>query len=71
MDGRQGSKPNGCRDPKCPSARRFRMVREDTVRMPLVKVQPVPVWRTMKQLAVGVNFLRYCDLLNDWSSRAS
>ncbi|GFY28741.1 uncharacterized protein TNCV_3441081 [Trichonephila clavipes] len=30
VDGRQGSARNGCRDPKCLSDRRLRMVRKDT-----------------------------------------
>ncbi|GFV06261.1 hypothetical protein TNCV_4589201 [Trichonephila clavipes] len=55
----------GRHDPKCPSARRLRTVREDT-RAP-VKVPPVLAWRPMKQLAVGVHFLRCGGLLDDWS----
>ncbi|GFW93278.1 uncharacterized protein TNCV_2603961 [Trichonephila clavipes] len=51
----KGSTRNGRRDPKCLSARRLRMVREDTGG--LLKVLPVPGWRSMKQLAVRVHFL--------------
>ncbi|GFV87961.1 uncharacterized protein TNCV_782411 [Trichonephila clavipes] len=61
--GVNGSTRNGHRDPKCPSARRLRMVREDTgVR---VTVLPVPGRRLMKQLAVRVHFLRCSVLLED------
>ncbi|GFS73401.1 uncharacterized protein TNCV_1101351 [Trichonephila clavipes] len=56
---------NGSRGPKCSSARRLRMIRDDTG--PLVKVLPVPGWRSMKQLSVRVHFLRYSGLLDDWS----
>ncbi|GFW88427.1 uncharacterized protein TNCV_3551971 [Trichonephila clavipes] len=45
----KGSTRNVRRDPKCPSARRLRMVREDTGL--LVKVLPMPGWQPMKQLA--------------------
>ncbi|GFX91564.1 e3 ubiquitin-protein ligase RNF13 [Trichonephila clavipes] len=34
---------------------------------PLVKVLPVTGWRSTKQLAVRVHFLRCGGLLNDWS----
>ncbi|GFV76167.1 uncharacterized protein TNCV_4672561 [Trichonephila clavipes] len=34
---------------------------------PLMKVQPVPGWRPMKQLAVYMHFLRCGSLLDDWS----
>ncbi|GFU56324.1 uncharacterized protein TNCV_582581 [Trichonephila clavipes] len=61
--GVNGSTRNGRRDQKCPSARRHRMVREDTG--PLEMVIPVPGWRPMKQLAVRVYFLRYGSFLND------
>ncbi|GFW80005.1 uncharacterized protein TNCV_984141 [Trichonephila clavipes] len=63
--GVKGSTRNGWRDPKCPSARHLRMVREDTG--PLVKMIPVPVWQPMKQLAVLVHFRQYGGLLEDWS----
>ncbi|GFX81156.1 uncharacterized protein TNCV_1911481 [Trichonephila clavipes] len=52
--GVKGSTRNGCLDPKCPSARRLRMVREDT--WALVKVVPVPGLQPMKQLSVLVHF---------------
>ncbi|GFY15652.1 uncharacterized protein TNCV_1283001 [Trichonephila clavipes] len=58
----KGSTPNGHRDPKCPSARSLRMVRER--HRALVKVLPVSGWRPMKQLAVRVHFLRCGDLLD-------
>ncbi|GFW26797.1 uncharacterized protein TNCV_3623331 [Trichonephila clavipes] len=63
--GVKGSTRNGRRDPKCPSARRLHMVREDTG-VPN-EVLPVPEWRPMKQLAVHVHFLRCGGLLDDWS----
>ncbi|GFX72360.1 uncharacterized protein TNCV_1253141 [Trichonephila clavipes] len=66
--GINGSTRNGRHDPKCPSARRLRMVREDTC-PPLVKVLLVPVWRLMKQLAVRLHFLRCGGLLDEWSAR--
>ncbi|GFV53576.1 hypothetical protein TNCV_1177721 [Trichonephila clavipes] len=56
---------NGRRDPKCPSARRLRMVRENTGS--LLKVLPVPGRWPMKQLAVLVRFALSSDLLDDWS----
>ncbi|GFW65396.1 uncharacterized protein TNCV_396621 [Trichonephila clavipes] len=62
--GVKNSTRNGLRDPKCPSARRYRMVREDTGF--LVKVLPVPGWWSMKQLPVRTHFLR-CGGLRDWS----
>ncbi|GFX42508.1 e3 ubiquitin-protein ligase RNF13 [Trichonephila clavipes] len=34
---------------------------------PLVKVLPVPEWRSMKQLTVRVHLLRGGGLLDDWS----
>ncbi|GFW65816.1 e3 ubiquitin-protein ligase RNF13 [Trichonephila clavipes] len=34
---------------------------------PLMKVVPVPGWRSMKKLAVRVHFLRCGGLLDDWS----
>ncbi|GFU18442.1 uncharacterized protein TNCV_1981171 [Trichonephila clavipes] len=49
--GVKGRSRNEHRDPKCPSARRLRMVRED-----LVKVLPV-----------RLHFLRCGGLLDDWS----
>ncbi|GFX14700.1 uncharacterized protein TNCV_4016981 [Trichonephila clavipes] len=61
----KSSRRNGRRDPKCPLAKRLRMVREDTG--PLMKVRPVPGWLSMKQLAVRVHFFRCGDLLDDWS----
>ncbi|GFW00765.1 uncharacterized protein TNCV_2305381 [Trichonephila clavipes] len=61
----KGSTRNGPCDPKCPSARRLRMVREDT-RAPS-EGDTVPGWRLMKQLAVRVHFLRCGGLLDDWS----
>ncbi|GFT27623.1 uncharacterized protein TNCV_3570041 [Trichonephila clavipes] len=61
--GVKGSTRNGRLDPKYPSARRLRMVREDTG--PLVKVLSVPGWRPMKQLAVRVHLLRFGSLLDD------
>ncbi|GFT72518.1 uncharacterized protein TNCV_973841 [Trichonephila clavipes] len=64
--GVKGSTRNGHRDPKCPSDRPLRMVREDT-EPPPVKVLPVPGWQPMKQLAVRVYFLRCGGLLDDWS----
>ncbi|GFS62573.1 uncharacterized protein TNCV_1263261 [Trichonephila clavipes] len=63
--GVKSSTRNGHRDPKCPSSRCLRMVREDTGA--LVKVLPVPGWRPMKQLAIRVHFLRCHGLLDDWS----
>ncbi|GFT87487.1 hypothetical protein TNCV_2395891 [Trichonephila clavipes] len=67
VDGRaeKGNTRNGRHYPKCSSARRLRMVREDTE--PLVKFLPVPGWRPMKQLAVRVHFLLCGGLLDDWS----
>ncbi|GFS62986.1 uncharacterized protein TNCV_2054541 [Trichonephila clavipes] len=59
-----GSTHNGCRDPKCPSARHLRMVREDTGT--LVKMLPVPGWWSMKQLVARMHFLRY-GVLDSWS----
>ncbi|GFX59138.1 hypothetical protein TNCV_936531 [Trichonephila clavipes] len=63
--GVKGSTRNGRRDPKCPSARRLRIVREVTG--PLVKMLHVPGWLLMKQLAVRVHFLRCGGLLGDLS----
>ncbi|GFS94837.1 uncharacterized protein TNCV_4457041 [Trichonephila clavipes] len=63
--GVKGSTLNGRRHLKCPSARRLRMVREDT--RSLVKMQPVPGWRSMQQLAVHAHLLRCGGLLDDWS----
>ncbi|GFV35532.1 uncharacterized protein TNCV_3205631 [Trichonephila clavipes] len=45
--GVKGSTRNGRRDPKCPSARRLFIWFEKT-QEPLVKVLPVPGWRSMK-----------------------
>ncbi|GFT95291.1 hypothetical protein TNCV_3325941 [Trichonephila clavipes] len=63
--GVKGSTRNGRRDPKCPSARRLRMVREDTGDPS--EVLSVPGWWPMKHLAVRVHFLRCGGLLDDWS----
>ncbi|GFX95556.1 hypothetical protein TNCV_4825711 [Trichonephila clavipes] len=63
--GVKGSIRNGRRDPECPSARRLRMVREDTGS--LMKVIPAPGWRPIKQLAVRVHFLQCGGILDDWS----
>ncbi|GFS60421.1 uncharacterized protein TNCV_946801 [Trichonephila clavipes] len=60
--GVKGSIHNRRRDPKCPSARRLRIVREDTE--PPVKVLLVPGYGPMKHLDVRVHFLRW-----GWSSR--
>ncbi|GFV14963.1 hypothetical protein TNCV_4012111 [Trichonephila clavipes] len=49
--GVKGSTRNESRDPKCPSARRLRRVREDTEA--LVKVLHVPGCLPMKQLAIA------------------
>ncbi|GFU80365.1 hypothetical protein TNCV_3521391 [Trichonephila clavipes] len=65
MGGFKGSTRNGCRDPKCPSARCLRMVREGHGAPS--EGLPVPGWRPMKQLAVRVHFLRCVGLLIDWS----
>ncbi|GFY15125.1 uncharacterized protein TNCV_1569401 [Trichonephila clavipes] len=62
--GVKSSTRNGRRHPECPSARRFRMVQEDT--RPLMKVLPVPRRRPMK-LVVRMHFLRWGGLLDDWS----
>ncbi|GFW39944.1 hypothetical protein TNCV_5116271 [Trichonephila clavipes] len=62
----KSSARNGRRDPKCPSAKHLRMVFEKT-QGPLMKVLPVPGWRSMKQLAVRVYLLRCSGLLDDWS----
>ncbi|GFV53599.1 hypothetical protein TNCV_436501 [Trichonephila clavipes] len=64
-DGVKDSTLNRHHDPKCPSARRLHMVREN--KGPLVKVLPVPGWWPMKLLAVRVHFLRCGCLLNDLS----
>ncbi|GFV77156.1 uncharacterized protein TNCV_1771681 [Trichonephila clavipes] len=56
---------NGCRDPKCPSAKHLCIVREDTG--PLVKGLHVPRWRPIKQLAARVHFLRCGRLFDGWS----
>ncbi|GFU19610.1 hypothetical protein TNCV_21731 [Trichonephila clavipes] len=61
--GVKGSTHNGRKDPKCPSTRRLRMVREET--SALVKVLPVPGWRPIKQLAVRVNILQWGGLFDD------
>ncbi|GFX20617.1 uncharacterized protein TNCV_4269491 [Trichonephila clavipes] len=63
--GVKSSASNGRRYPKFPSARRPRMVPEDTGS--LMKVLPVPGWRQMKQLAVRVHILRCGGLFDDWS----
>ncbi|GFW58810.1 hypothetical protein TNCV_4046491 [Trichonephila clavipes] len=60
-----GSTRNGHSDPKCPSTRHLRMVREDTGAPN--EGLPVPGWWPMKQLAVRVRFLRYVGFLNDCS----
>ncbi|GFW91953.1 hypothetical protein TNCV_2152351 [Trichonephila clavipes] len=48
----KGRTRNGCHDPKSPSSRHLRMVRENTG--PLVKALPIPGWRPMKQLSYDV-----------------
>ncbi|GFY01197.1 uncharacterized protein TNCV_5076641 [Trichonephila clavipes] len=61
--GNKGSTCNGRSDPKCPSARRLRMVREDTG---APDVGATCAWMSsMKQLAVHVHFLRWGGLLDD------
>ncbi|GFW04045.1 uncharacterized protein TNCV_2051611 [Trichonephila clavipes] len=64
--GFKGSSRNGHRDPKCPSARRLNMVREDT-EGPLLQVLSGPGCRPINQLTVHVHFLRCDGLLDDWS----
>ncbi|GFW89180.1 uncharacterized protein TNCV_2686131 [Trichonephila clavipes] len=63
--GVKGSTRKEFRDPKCPSAKRLRMVRE--VSLALVKVLPVPVWSSIKQLATHAHFLRCGGLFVGWS----
>ncbi|GFT70689.1 uncharacterized protein NPIL_301691 [Nephila pilipes] len=63
--GVKGSTLNGRRDPKCPSARCLRMVREDTGAPS--EGATCPGWGPMKQLAVHVHFLRCGGLLDNWS----
>ncbi|GFV00125.1 e3 ubiquitin-protein ligase RNF13 [Trichonephila clavipes] len=63
--GVKGSRRNGRRDPKCPSARH--LVGFEKTQEPLMKMQPVLGWRPMEQLAVRVHILRCGGLLNEWS----
>ncbi|GFU99068.1 hypothetical protein TNCV_3145141 [Trichonephila clavipes] len=56
---------NGAPRPQMSFIRRLRMVREDTGF--LMKVIPVPRRRPMKKLSVRVHFLRWGDLLDDFS----
>ncbi|GFX20388.1 hypothetical protein TNCV_3487461 [Trichonephila clavipes] len=53
MCGVKGKTRNGHRDPKCPSARRIRMVREDTG-APNKNATCVPGWRLMKHPIGGL-----------------
>ncbi|GFX44492.1 uncharacterized protein TNCV_4713181 [Trichonephila clavipes] len=63
--GVKGSTRNGRRDPKYPSARHLRMVREDTA---APNEGATCAWMTTDgALAVRVHFLRCGGLLNDWS----
>ncbi|GFT98180.1 uncharacterized protein TNCV_789841 [Trichonephila clavipes] len=62
----KGSTRNGHRDPKFPSFRRLRMVREDTG-APNKGATCVPGWWLMKQLAVHVHFLQCGGHFDDWS----
>ncbi|GFW43173.1 hypothetical protein TNCV_1349371 [Trichonephila clavipes] len=63
--GVKGRTHNGRRDPKCPTARRFRLVREDT------DVSNERCCACMEadeaRVAVRVHFLRCGGLLHDWS----
>ncbi|GFV81947.1 uncharacterized protein TNCV_3151451 [Trichonephila clavipes] len=63
--GVKGSTPNGRRDPKCPSARRLRMVREDTG---TIGVDTNCVWMSSDE-AIGYTraFLTIWGLLDNWS----
>ncbi|GFS79917.1 uncharacterized protein TNCV_750681 [Trichonephila clavipes] len=61
--GVKGSTRNGRRGPKCPSVRRLPMLREDTG---TPSKGATCAWRAAGE-AVGVHFLRYGGVLEDWS----
>ncbi|GFX69211.1 uncharacterized protein TNCV_3563871 [Trichonephila clavipes] len=62
--GVKGSTRNGRRDPKCPSAKRLRMVQENTG----ASSEGATCARMVadEQLDVRVHSLRYGGLLDDW-----
>ncbi|GFX20865.1 transposable element Tcb1 transposase [Trichonephila clavipes] len=62
--GVKGSTRDGCHDPKCPSARRFRMVREDTGAS---SEGATGAWMAADEAVVCTHFLRCGGLLDDWS----
>ncbi|GFY36002.1 uncharacterized protein TNCV_4843741 [Trichonephila clavipes] len=63
--GVKDSTRNGHRNPKCPSSRHLRMVREDTG---APSECTTCAWMTADEaIAVRLHFLRCGDLLDDWS----
>ncbi|GFY33149.1 uncharacterized protein TNCV_5112101 [Trichonephila clavipes] len=65
--GVKGSRRNGWSDPKCPSALRLRMIREDTGAS---SVDATCAWMAADEgvgsTPVRVHCLRCCGLLDDW-----